>query len=42
MVVDPCQWLILTIADADGGWYADDGGGRCGNCRKDDDGVPIT
>jgi len=33
---------MLTIADADGGWYADDGEGRRGSRREDNGGVPIT
>jgi len=33
---------MLTIADADEGWYADDGEGRCGSRRQDNGGVPIT
>jgi len=33
---------MLTVADADGGWYADDSGRRCRNCQEDDGGVPIA
>ena len=42
LVVDLCRWLVLTVADTDGGWYADDGRRSPGNRREDNDGVPIS
>ena len=42
MVADRCRWLMLMIADADEGEYADDGEGRRGGRWEDNGGVPIT
>ena len=42
MVADWSQCLMLMIADADEGEYADDGEGRHGGRWDDNDGKPIT
>ena len=41
-MVGRCRWLILPIADANGGLFADDGEGRHGSRQKDNEGVPNT